>query len=134
MGEAHAVKMRAESQAATREEIDRWVEQAQAGDQGAFEHLYRAHSDRIYALCWRLCGGDAALAEDLVQEAFVRAWNKLHLFRGDSAFGTTFRQCMQRTQLRLSTSSVSSSFSDSALVGQRVMILSMVCWRPFCAT
>lgn len=80
--------MRAESQAPTRDDIVRWVAQAQAGDQGAFGKLYRAHSDRIYALCWRLCGGDASLAEDLVQEAFVRAWNKLHLFRGDSAFGT----------------------------------------------
>jgi len=65
-----------------------WVEQARKGDQGAFEMLYRSHRDRIYALCWRLCGGDAALAEDLLQEAFVRAWTKLHLFRGDSAFGT----------------------------------------------
>jgi RNA polymerase sigma-70 factor (ECF subfamily) len=46
------------------------------------------HSERIYALCWRLCGGDAALAEDLVQESFIRAWGKLDLFRGDSSFGT----------------------------------------------
>ncbi|MGD9020619.1 MAG: sigma-70 family RNA polymerase sigma factor [Lysobacterales bacterium] len=66
----------------------RWVEQAQAGDRHAFEQLYRSHCDRIYALCWRMCGCDAGLAEDMVQEAFVRAWNKLALFRGDSKFGT----------------------------------------------
>ena len=66
----------------------RWVERAQAGDRPAFEQLYRSHCDRIYALCWRMCGADKALAEDMVQEAFVRAWNKLHLFRGDSKFGT----------------------------------------------
>ena len=66
----------------------RWVEQAQAGDRRAFEQLYRSHCDRIYALCWRMCGCDTALAEDMVQEAFVRAWNKLALFRGDSKFGT----------------------------------------------
>lgn len=65
-----------------------WVEAAQAGDRHAFEKLYRSHCDRIYALCWRMCGCDAALAEDMVQEAFVRAWNKLGLFRGDSKFGT----------------------------------------------
>ena len=65
-----------------------WVDSARAGDEAAFERLYREHCGRIYALCWRLCGGDAALAEDLVQEAFVRAWNKLDLFRGDSSFGT----------------------------------------------
>ncbi len=35
-----------------------------------------------------MCGGDRALAEDMVQEAFVRAWNKLDLFKGDSKFGT----------------------------------------------
>ncbi len=66
----------------------RWVERAQAGDRPAFEQLYRSHCDRIYALCWRMCGGDKGLAEDMVQEAFVRAWNKLDLFRGDSKFGT----------------------------------------------
>ena len=66
----------------------RWVDKARAGDQFAFEKLYRSHCDRIYGLCWRMCGGDRALAEDMVQEAFVRAWNKLHLFRGESKFGT----------------------------------------------
>ena len=66
----------------------RWVERAQAGDRLAFEQLYRSHCDRICGLCWRMCGGDKGLAEDMVQEAFVRAWNKLHLFRGDSKFGT----------------------------------------------
>jgi RNA polymerase sigma-70 factor (ECF subfamily) len=35
-----------------------------------------------------MCGGDVSLAEDMVQEAFVRAWNKLDLFRGESKFGT----------------------------------------------
>ena len=67
---------------------ERWVDKARAGDRVAFEQLYRSHCDRIYALCWRMCGGDRALAEDMVQEAFVRAWNKLHLFKGDSKFGT----------------------------------------------
>lgn len=65
-----------------------WVDEARAGDQHAFEKLYRSHCDRIYGLCWRMCGGDRALAEDMVQEAFVRAWNKLHLFKGESKFGT----------------------------------------------
>jgi len=64
------------------------VDRARAGDQLAFEQLYRSHCDRIYGLCWRMCGGDKALAEDMVQEAFVRAWNKLDLFRGESKFGT----------------------------------------------
>lgn len=65
-----------------------WVEAAQAGDRLAFEKLYRTHCDRIFGLCWRMCGGDRSLAEDMVQEAFVRAWNKLGLFKGQSKFGT----------------------------------------------
>ena len=65
-----------------------WVDKARAGDQLAFEKLYRSHRDRTYGLCWRMCGGDRALAEDMMQEAFVRAWNKLHLFKGESKFGT----------------------------------------------
>lgn len=64
------------------------VERARNGDCAAFEVLYRRHRDRIYGLVWRLCGGDSALAEDLLQEAFVRAWRKLDGFRGNSRFGT----------------------------------------------
>ena len=64
------------------------VEKARNGDQLAFEQLYRRHRDRIYALTWRLCGGDRALAEDLLQESFVRAWEKLGSFRGEALFAT----------------------------------------------
>jgi RNA polymerase sigma-70 factor (ECF subfamily) len=64
------------------------VELARDGDCAAFEKLYHRHRDRVYALVWRLCGGDSALAEDMLQEAFVRAWNKLGSFRGDSRFST----------------------------------------------
>jgi RNA polymerase sigma factor (sigma-70 family) len=64
------------------------VAKASLGDRAAFEKLYRRHRDRIFGLVWRLCGGDRALAEDLLQEAFVRAWQKLDSFRGESQFGT----------------------------------------------
>jgi RNA polymerase sigma-70 factor (ECF subfamily) len=64
------------------------VEAARIGDRAAFEQLYRRHRDRIYGLLWRLAAGDAALAEDLLQEAFVRAWQKLDSFRGESRFAT----------------------------------------------
>jgi RNA polymerase sigma-70 factor (ECF subfamily) len=64
------------------------VERAGRGDRAAFEELYRRHRDRVYGLLWRLAGGDAALAEDLLQEAFVRVWQKLDSFRGESRFGT----------------------------------------------
>ncbi len=64
------------------------VRQAAAGDQRAFERLYRLHVDRIYGLCCRLCNGDRARAEQSTQDAFVRAWEKLGSFRGESRFGT----------------------------------------------
>lgn len=71
-----------------REHEAKLVDAARQGDCAAFESLYRSNRDRIYGLLWRLCGGDAALAEDMLQESFVRAWQKLHLFRGESRFGT----------------------------------------------
>ncbi len=66
---------------------ERWVERAQAGDLDAFEELYRLHRGRVYALCLRM-SGDAREAEELTQDAFVRAWQKLDSFRGSSAFSS----------------------------------------------
>lgn len=63
------------------------IASAQSGDSGAFERLYRANVDKVHALCLRMTG-NVSEAEDCVQEAFIQAWNKLHLFRGDSAFAT----------------------------------------------
>lgn len=64
------------------------VRQAAAGDARAFEHLYRTHVSRVYGLCIRLVDGDRAKAEQHTQDAFVRAWEKLGSFRGDSQFST----------------------------------------------
>ena len=52
-----------------------------------FEPFYRAHVRRVYALCLRMCG-DRRRAEELTQDVFVRAWEKLELYRGESAFST----------------------------------------------
>ena len=64
------------------------VQQAARGCAKAFERLYRRHSQRVYGLCWRLCGGDSAKAEQAAQDAFVRAWERLESFRGEAAFST----------------------------------------------
>jgi RNA polymerase sigma-70 factor (ECF subfamily) len=64
-----------------------WIEAARAGDVDAFEHLYRRHVGRLEALCRRMCG-NVSEAEEMVQEAFVRAWERLGSFRGESAFGS----------------------------------------------
>jgi len=62
------------------------VRLAQNGDTAAFERIYRRHAARIHALCRRMHVPQEA--EDLTQEVFIRAWQKIGLFRGDSAFGT----------------------------------------------
>jgi RNA polymerase sigma-70 factor (ECF subfamily) len=63
------------------------VARAQAGDLEAFEALYRANRGRVYALCYRMAG-EATLAEELAQDVFVRAWQRLGSFRGESAFSS----------------------------------------------
>jgi len=59
---------------------------AAAGDGRAFERLYRAHVARIHSLVRRMMGPDHA--DDVTQDVFVRAWNKLATFRAEAAFGT----------------------------------------------
>ena len=68
-------------------ELTDLVRRARDGDETAFRDLYREHAGRIYAVCLRLTG-DAAAAEERTQDAFVRAWERLGTFRGESAFGT----------------------------------------------
>ena len=64
------------------------VAQAAAGGVAAFEALYRRHASRVHGVIARLVGYHGARAEDLTQEAFVRAWQKLESFRFESAFST----------------------------------------------
>lgn len=63
------------------------VRRAQQGDVDAFERLYRLHAPAVHALARRMLGDDGA-AREMVQDVFVRAWERLASFRGESAFGT----------------------------------------------
>src|SRR3954466_8730575 len=67
--------------------IDDVVRRAQHGDVEAFEKLYREHSAAMYALCRRMVG-DEQRSRELVQDIFVRAWQRLPSFQGHSALGT----------------------------------------------
>jgi RNA polymerase sigma-70 factor (ECF subfamily) len=70
--------------------IDPWLADARAaasGDRRAFERLYRAHVDRVFSLCARMLA-DRTLAEEVTQDVFVRVWEKLPGFRGESALST----------------------------------------------
>ena len=63
------------------------IERARRGDVDAFESIYRLHSGRVYALCLRMTA-DAAQARELVQDVFVRVWEKLGSYRGDAALSS----------------------------------------------
>ncbi len=64
------------------------VRAAAAGDTAAYERLYRRHAPRVFAVLWRLCGGQQARAEDALQEAFLQAWKALPGFRFESSLST----------------------------------------------
>lgn len=67
--------------------IDDDVRRAQHGDVGAFERIYRASAPAVYALCRRMVG-DERQARELMQDAFVRAWERITQFRGQSSLDT----------------------------------------------
>ena len=60
---------------------------AQRGEADAFEELYKAHAGRVYALCLRLTA-DTTKARELTQDVFVKAWEALPEFRGESNITT----------------------------------------------
>ena len=62
------------------------VAAAARGDVRAFERVYRRHVARIHSTAVRMLGPEEA--DDATQDVFVRAWQRLTQFRGDSAFGT----------------------------------------------
>lgn len=95
--------------------------------------LYTSHCGRVYSVVRRLVGDDA-LAEDVSQDAWVRAFEKLHLFRGESAFGTwmhrlavnaalnRLRRLGRRADVESSAESVSTTLPmDETVLNQRLL-------------
>ena len=82
--EALALRSPLESLQASEPRSD--VARAAAGDVRAFEQLYHTHLPRVHSLVRRM--GGARDADELTQDVFVRVWQKLATFRGDSAFAT----------------------------------------------
>ncbi len=78
--------------------IDPTVLAAQRGDDAAFALLYDAHAARVFALCVGLAG-DRAMAAELVQDVFVRVWERLGSFRGECAFTTWLHRVAVNTAL-----------------------------------
>lgn len=63
------------------------VGRAQAGDRLAFEELVRRHADRLNAVVLRLVD-DRDEAQEVTQEAFLRAWRGIAAFKGEAQFFT----------------------------------------------
>lgn len=66
--------------------VDSDVALAAGGDASAFERIYRSHVARIHGLARRMLGPREA--DEVTQDVFVRAWQKLGTFRGEAAFST----------------------------------------------
>ena len=63
------------------------VKKSQLGDKAAFEQLVIRHQDLVFSLAYKLTG-NREMANDVAQEAFIRAWKAIEKFRGDSTFST----------------------------------------------
>lgn len=74
------------------------VERARSGDVRAFQRLFERHARAAYAVCQRLLG-DPALAEDAVQETFLKAHRRLEQFDGRAAFGTWIHRIAANTAI-----------------------------------
>jgi len=61
------------------------ITRAQAGDRGAFGELVRCYRESVVNTIYRMCG-DSILAEDAAQEAFIRAWKKLPMYKPQAPF------------------------------------------------
>lgn len=62
------------------------VDRARGGDFAAYERLYHKHVGRIHGLCLRMTANRGE-AEDMTQQTFIRAWERLDTFRGEAGFG-----------------------------------------------
>lgn len=93
-------------------ELLRVIQLAQKGDRQAFHLLYQQHVGRVYAVCWRLLG-DAQKAEDACQEIFIKVWQRLPEFKGDSSLGTWLYSIATRTAIDLWRQDKRLRFADS---------------------
>ena len=104
------------------------VRRAAAGNLGAFEQLYRRHCGRVHGAVWRLSGMNPSRAEELTQEAFIRAWQKLDSFRFESAFSTWLhRLAVNVALMELRKRDLEESADDSELEAASEPV------KPFCA-
>ena len=64
------------------------IERLKAGDHDALENIFHLYSGKLYNVALRILGGDAPDAEEVIQDVFLAAFRKAHLFQGHSQFST----------------------------------------------
>ncbi len=77
---------------------DLLINQAKEGNTNSFEKLYRINASRVYAICLRI-SSDKRRAEELTQDAFVKVWENLNSFKGESRFSTWLYRIAVNTSL-----------------------------------
>jgi RNA polymerase sigma-70 factor, ECF subfamily len=107
------------------------VRAAQQGDMRAFEELVSRHRDKIYARAYSMMRNEEE-AVDLSQEAWVKGWQRLEHFRGESSFGTWITRivinlCLDqlRKQKRQHTESIEAMNEDSGGVERQMPVVTV---------
>jgi RNA polymerase sigma-70 factor (ECF subfamily) len=107
------------------------VRAAQRGDMTAFEELVARHRDRIYARAYSMMRNEEE-AVDLSQEAWVKGWQRLAQFQGDSSFGTWMTRvvinlCLDqlRKQKRQRTESIEGMDEESGGVERHMPVVTV---------
>src|ERR1700694_5624559 len=105
------------------------VRAAQKGDMGAFEELVARHRDKIFARAFSMMRNEEE-AIDLSQEAWVKGWQRLKQFQGDSSFSTWMTRsginlCLDqlRKQKRRQTDSIEAMDEDSGGVERQMPVV-----------
>ena len=104
---------------------------AQQGDMAAFEELVARHRDRVYARAYSMMRNEEE-ALDLSQEAWVKGWQRLTQFQGESSFGTWMTRivinlCLDqlRRQKRQRTESIEAMDEDSGGVERQMPVVTV---------
>ena len=107
------------------------VRAARRGDMAAFEELVARHRDRIYARAYSMMRNEEE-AVDLSQEAWVKGWQRLRQFQGDSSFGTWMTRvvinlCLDqlRKQKRQRTESIEAMSEESGGVERQMPVVTV---------
>src|SRR5213080_4298049 len=107
------------------------VKAAQQGDMEAFEELVARHRDKIYARAFSMMRNEEE-AVDLSQEAWVKGWQRLKQFQGESSFGTWMTRiiinlCLDqlRKQKRQRTESIEAMSEESGGVERQMPVVTV---------